>query len=230
MAIIRYFLGGMYAGKSSYALDVLLSSSAVQKIVIAPTARKRGFVSRNHPISSLPKDLYLFESVSTLPPALLAKNLPTIIMIDEVQFIEEETFYTLLERAKEHPTLHIILAGLSYDQHGEPFANQEKILRFVPQSAIRHLTIHCATCPSDKGEISIRKWISDDRIVDDYAVLCRTCFDKFYTNAIQSSCHICQAPTDQHLRQWHQDDPQHDRSSALCQRCYTHIKAYGKHH
>jgi thymidine kinase len=228
MAIQRYFLGGMYAGKSLHAINLLLEHPTKNKIILSAHAKKRGFVSRHHPLSSLPHHLVLMQQLSDLLP-LLATLGEATIFIDEVQFIEDNTFYQLLQAYHDHPHIHLILAGLSYDQHGNHFANYPQIMQHVPADVVQMLPISCATCSRIEGQVSIRKWQSEDRIVDDYAVLCPSCFASFYREVPLESqvCMVCGQPATGHLRQWHHDLASNDRLSTLCTCCLDAIKTYG---
>jgi thymidine kinase len=228
MAIQRYFLGGMYAGKSLHAINLLLKSPTKNKIILSANAQKRGFVSRHHSISSLPNYLVLLQQLSDLLPLLDSLEEATIF-IDEVQFIDDNAFYPLLQTYQEHPHIHLILAGLSYDQHGNHFANYPKIMQHVPAEVVQMLPISCATCARIEGQVSIRKWQSEDRIVDDYAVLCPSCFASFYREVPPENqgCMICGKPATEQLRQWHHELASHDRLSTLCISCLDAIKTYG---
>lgn len=229
MAIIKYFLGGMYTKKSSSAIDFLLRSSYEQKIIVAPNAYKRGFVSREHNLQDLPTDITIVSHLQELSQDLSQQHIPkTLLMIDEVQFMNDLHFWLLLYYVQHTQTIDVILAGLNYNQYGEPFDNHDRLIKMIAPSSIHHLYIPCATCDSNLGEISIRKWQTEDRITDDYAVLCQHCFPKFIkTHYTKNSCYLCDhTPASQHLRQWKSDNPHQDTSSALCNTCYKNIKFY----
>lgn len=233
MAYLRYFIGSMYTGKSSSATNLLLSSPHPHRYILSPTAAARGFVSRLHKLADLPSSITLVSQLEDLPLSSLPSTTEeaTLLFMDEVQFIDHPLFWQILESAKEHPYLDIILAGLNYDQHAIPFANAKRLTSLFTKEYQEHLYVSCATCSSDLGEVSIRKWLTQNRITDDYAVLCMSCFKAFFTlkNHAQE-CAICKAPESSYqLPQWRSDDPTLDTQAALCNNCYKDIHTFHDH-
>lgn len=229
MAIIKYFLGAMYTKKSSSSIDFLLRSEYKHKIIVAPNAYKRGFVSREHNIKDLPADITIISHIQELSSDLSTKDIPrTLIMIDEVQFMNDLSFWLLLHYVHNTHMIDIIMAGLNYNQYGEPFDNHERLMSMIAPKSIHRLYIPCATCDSYLGEISVRKWQTEDRITDDYAVLCQECFYKFIqSHYVKTSCYLCdEASVSQKIRQWKSDNPNHDTTALLCETCYRNIKFY----
>ncbi|NIZ47675.1 hypothetical protein PVA44_07105 (plasmid) [Entomospira nematocerorum] len=230
MAYIKYYLGSMYAGKSSSAVDLLLAGVYDQKFIVTPTSKVRGFVSRIHASNTLPKNIQILEKAADLPANIFEGPWRTLVFIDEVQFIDDQHFWHLLARAKNAAYVDIILAGLNYDQYGHNFDNHAQLENLFTNTQIHRLYVPCATCSSAHGEISIRKWKSNDRILDEYAVLCKTCFDSFFYKkpADPNFCGICQsAVAKQRLRKWKHDAAIIDEYATICTHCYHSIHNYG---
>jgi thymidine kinase len=233
MALIKYITGPMYAGKSSLAYQMLQKSHHLHKIIVSPTARLRGYVSRNHNLASLDLGVILLEDTSAIAyDWLQSAGGNAFIMVDESHFMDDQSFWQLLSKAKNTLSIDIVLAGVHYDQHGEPFSNYQAIKNLFTDDLCLSLTSTCATCSSPDGIISIRKWRHLERKSDDYAVLCRSCFDNFYhqnaPNSDSESCDICaHRKAKYRLRHWKHEASLVDSYADLCSHCYPAIIDYG---
>jgi thymidine kinase len=230
MALLRYISGAMYAGKSSRALQLLMAEKHVHKIIVCPTAKQRGFISRKVPLSDLPPEAQVLAQITDID----LDNLPvgrSVIFVDEVQFMDDEAFWQLITKAKSSPTIDLILAGIHYDQHGKLFANYQQIKSLFTDNQLESLYATCATCSSPDGVISVRKWKSPSRFTDEYAVLCYDCFQQFFYKKPKNPllCHICQSgQTKQQLRKWKHECSLIDEYSHICSHCYHYIINYGQ--
>lgn len=180
MALMHYYQGSMYAGKSTHAVNALLQATDYdQRIMVSPSWHTRGYLSRNHHNTQIPANITILANLSELETADLTPNLHTLLVVDEIQFCPIQPLQRLLEMAKDSLSLDLIVAGLQVGQHGQPFTN-DTLLKAYFKENITLLHAPCALCESKEGLVAIRKWLIDDYICDEYSLLCKHCFDKFF--------------------------------------------------
>jgi thymidine kinase len=99
------------------------------------------------------------------------------ILIDEVQFISSDIFFTIESLLIRYPEMQIIVAGLDLDFEGRPFMTTSWLMASAEE--VIKLKAVCSSCGSDS-------WVSykepnGQRIelgTDEYKPMCRKCFNK----------------------------------------------------
>jgi thymidine kinase len=180
MSLLHYYQGSMYAGKSTKAVQHLFDAKEYdQRIIVSPSWFSRGFLSRNHPKECIDPSITLLEHLDALSPKYLNTQQKSLIVVDEVQFCPPDALLNLLELCASSSQHDLIVAGLQVGQHGQPFSNNALLERFFAQQTTR-LYATCALCAQPKGLVAVRKWLLDDYIKDEYSLMCKCCFDKFF--------------------------------------------------
>ncbi|NIZ47674.1 hypothetical protein PVA44_07100 (plasmid) [Entomospira nematocerorum] len=180
MALLHYYMGSMYAGKSTSAVQALLAATTYeQRIISSPSWQSRGYLSRNHSKDDIPKDIHIVANLQELSAYDLYMPIKTLLVIDEVQFCPDTDLDPILNLAQQLDHLDLIVSGLQVGQHAQPFHNGRKLLDLF-EDRVTRLYAPCAICDSDKGLVAIRKWLINDHIRDEYSLLCQDCFDKFF--------------------------------------------------
>lgn len=180
MALIHYYQGSMYAGKSTHAVNTLLQAVDYdRRIMISPSWHTRGYLSRNHHNTQIPSSITILAGLADLDVASITPHHRTLLVVDEIQFCPIQPLQQLLTMAKDSSYVDLIVAGLQVGQHGTPFANNTLLKQYF-QEKITLLHAPCALCESAEGLVAIRKWLIDDYICDEYSLMCKNCFDKFF--------------------------------------------------
>lgn len=112
------------------------------------------------------------------PEHLLATDLRGVdaILIDEVQFFDQEIYFVIERLLEIYPDLEIIVAGLDLDFEGRPFMTTALLMASAEEVVKLHAV--CSNCGTDS-------WVSfkepnGKRIelgTDEYKPLCRHCFN-----------------------------------------------------
>jgi thymidine kinase len=182
MALLNYYCGSMYAGKSTAAVqDALDARGYTHKVIASLSLASRGYLSRNHLAADLPSGLTILSQLDDLLPTLqrlLASQSTILCVLDEVQFTPTSILQPLLQLAQSHH-LDLIVAGLAVGQHAQPFDNHPLLLQYFGDR-VQFLYADCALC-SKPGLVAVRKWLTADHITDEYSLMCSSCFDKFFS-------------------------------------------------
>lgn len=181
--LLHYYLGSMYAGKSTHAVNALIQSGEYQKKIIAsPSSSSRGYLSRNHNNNDLPSSIEIFANLNDISIEHLQAHGKTLLVIDEVQFCEDDHFWQIIHLANKSDQLDLIVAGLQVGQHAQPFPNNEQLLSLF-NDKITRIYAPCAICADPNGLVAVRKWLINDHIRDEYSLMCKECFGKFFNYA-----------------------------------------------
>lgn len=162
---MELILGSMKSGKSALLLGVAndLSKTKGQNeklIFIRPSCDNRDFISRGRE-----PDIHLkFGDERT--------NLQNYdyIFIDEIQFFNKQYIQYLigLENKKV-----LMLAGLNANIHNQTWSNITTLIPYA--SAIEFLKANCDICGAKESAIH---HIGDDKVGDNYVVVCPKCYKK----------------------------------------------------
>ena len=179
--LLNYVIGSMFSGKSTSCINRVLSSTRNHKIIVSPSLKGRGWLSRNHKLEDLPKDVKIFNTLDKKCLKTLSKLDDSIIFIDEVQFMNKFYLKKLFSKHELDPKkFDILVAGLEVGQHGVNFDLYHYLVDIF-QDKVMNLYAPCAMCTSKKGLVAVRKWLHASHITDEYSVLCNKCFNKFFT-------------------------------------------------
>ena len=187
-------IGPVKAGKSraliqrfedEYASIRLFSAKQAQENGEKIKSRAGGAILNSIPISSMSEILYHLEFPTK----------PTLILVDEVQFINAEPTilqYILAELGRRD--IDLVVYGLDMDYKGMPFATTALCMSMADKVVKVHGT--CDICHLAPSTISLRmhnnKPLSLSADVDlvqldntgetTYLTVCRDCFNKIYNN------------------------------------------------
>ena len=152
---MELILGSMKSGKSALLLEVAndLAKTKGQNeklIFIRPSCDNRDFISRGRQPDIHLKYYYIF--------------------IDEIQIINKQYIQYLigLENKKV-----LMLAGLNANIHNQTWSNITTLIPYA--SAIEFLKANCDICGAKESAIH---HIGDDKVGDNYVVVCPKCYKK----------------------------------------------------
>ena len=187
-------VGPVKAGKSraliqrfedEYTNVRLFSAKQAQENGEKVKSRAGGVVLESIPISSMSEILYHLEYPTK----------PTLILVDEVQFINAEPTilqYILAELSRRN--IDLVVYGLDMDYRGMPFTTTALCMSMADKVVKVHGT--CDICHITTSSMSLRmhdnKPVSLSADVDlvqldntgetTYLTVCRDCFNKIYNN------------------------------------------------
>jgi thymidine kinase len=176
---ITALFGTMYGGKSTAGVERLLASDADVKVIVSSSVDSRGIVSRNHKKDDLPKDTKFLDIVTVadyLIDILQHDGKSLFVFVDEVHLFDHKQLDWLkdtMDLAGEGK-LELVMAGLTTDQHGVDFPVAELISDYEGNGniSVEFFNAPCFVCGKD-GNSQVRKWYTEDRITDDYVVVCK---------------------------------------------------------
>jgi thymidine kinase len=178
--MLTVITGPMFAGKSSYLINLLIANKKVGREVLTfkPASDNRYGA---HQISTH-NNLNLF-AISIQSPYeafdYLAKAPKRVDLIgfDESQFFEPHHMQVLVvDLLKQN--YDVICAGLAQNSFGEPFGAMGSLLSMADE--IVQLPALCASCKRNKATRTYRKSDSTDRVLvggsEDYEPRCYSCW------------------------------------------------------
>ncbi|MBS6611259.1 MULTISPECIES: thymidine kinase [Peptoniphilus] len=171
--------GSMFSGKtSSLEKDLKRFSIANYKVVaFKPIVDKRYAKSEIVTHDKISLDAIEVESIGEILD-FAKKNLPEVIGIDEIQFLNDEPEVVIKNLEKILSMgITVVMAGLDMDYMARPFEIVKEIMPKVDYLNKHHAV--CKRCGTDAW-VSHRKIKSDKRVelgaVEEYEPLCRNCY------------------------------------------------------
>jgi thymidine kinase len=179
----------MFAGKTSYLINLLIANAKVGRSVMAfkPAKDNRysdSFIQSHNeakfeslPIQSPLEALQKIDSLEKSSFGIINPFYPEVIGFDEAQFFEPihlvKTVEELLLR------LHVVIvAGLAQNSFGEPFGAMGSLMAMADENI--QLPALCAKCRINKATRTYRKNSSMDRVLvggaSDYEPRCYSCW------------------------------------------------------
>lgn len=176
--------GPMFAGKTTYLINLLVANEKVNRVVACFKPLKDNRYSEDkikthngaehicNPIQS-PYEVKLCVKTSLFTNGVNVD----VVGIDEAQFFEPSHMQTVVSELL-NMDINVIIAGLAQNSFGEPFGAMGSLLAMADE--VVQLPALCAKCRYNKATRTFRKTLSTERVLvggaDDYEPRCFTCW------------------------------------------------------
>lgn len=172
--------GPMFAGKTSYLMNVIRNSDSQQTIVATHISDTR-FTDKqdtiiNHDGCFLKHTILHLSVLSDLPH--ISRDEKVLLAIDEAQFFPDVV--SAIRKLQSYSGLEVVLCGLNGDFQQRPFGVEPNWISQLISIAtdVVYLKARCWKC-GDKASFSIRKCESEEVVLvggeDLYTASCHRC-------------------------------------------------------
>lgn len=163
--MLHLILGTMKSGKSTLLLKSLIQADKQNRkcLFIRNSIDTREFLARDF---NLPNR---FEKYITNEKALKNEYKNYLLLVDEVQFLEEEMIDKIITLSLEN---EVICSGLS--NKADKHIMWESVTKLFPYAEkITKLSAYCDECSNENAVLHFH--LGGEKIGDNYKVLCRKC-------------------------------------------------------
>lgn len=186
--MLTVITGPMFAGKTTYLINLLIANTKVGRTVMAfkpakDTRYAEQFIQSHNAAkfqsTAIQSPLEVFQQMAAFEQVAGKSFYPSILGFDEAQFFEpmhmQKTVEDLLVGG-----FSVLVAGLAQNSFGEPFGAMGSLMAMADE--VVHLPAVCALCKKSKATRTYRWNSSKDRVLvggaDDYEPRCYSCWRK----------------------------------------------------
>lgn len=171
---IEVITGPMFSGKSEELIKRIttLSYAEIKTLIVKPKIDNR--FSHNEIVSRSGKKIECFNCENTAEIKKIFNKSYKVVVIDEVQFFDEDLFDYIVELANSG--IKVIASGLDMDFKMKPFGIMPNLLAVAEK--VTKLKAVCIVCKSTNASTSFRLTKQYDTILlgdSEYQARCRAC-------------------------------------------------------